>query len=232
MMKEFSKSQIDRLGDRLRKGEITDEDLRILDEYRESFTKAYKVVINSLRAELASEPAGRPAKSTTSIVDKLARESIRLSQIQDIAGCRLIVADIFGQETTLTKLRQVFERSTVIDRRKIPSHGYRAVHIVADVSGKLIEIQIRTQLQQLWAELCENFADAIDPAIKYGSGDPDILDMLSNASQNIAKYESLLTEIAGSTDERNATAFLDGKQVLEKLYHLLNDMKNLIDRIK
>jgi ppGpp synthetase/RelA/SpoT-type nucleotidyltranferase len=34
----------------------------------------------------------------------------------------------------------------VIDRRINPSHGYRAVHIIAKVSGMPIEIQVRTSL--------------------------------------------------------------------------------------
>ncbi|GAC1306974.1 MAG: hypothetical protein NVSMB21_10350 [Vulcanimicrobiaceae bacterium] len=39
----------------------------------------------------------RTAKSTSSIVAKLQRESTRLSQIQDIAGCRIVVPTIAAQ---------------------------------------------------------------------------------------------------------------------------------------
>lgn len=101
MAKELSKTQVDRLGDRLRKGDITEDDLRLLDRYRRSFSEAYDSVVHAVRKELALEPIGRPAKSTTSISDKLRRESIRLSQIQDIAGCRLIVADIATQDSVV-----------------------------------------------------------------------------------------------------------------------------------
>jgi ppGpp synthetase/RelA/SpoT-type nucleotidyltranferase len=149
MAGELSKTQIDRLGDRLKKGNISDDDLRLLDQYRRSFTDAYEIVAGTIRKELALEPTGRPAKSTTSITDKLRRESIRLTQIQDIAGCRLIVVDIANQELVVQSLKGLFEHTTVIDRRKQPSHGYRAVHMVVHYSGKLIEIQVRTSLQQL-----------------------------------------------------------------------------------
>jgi len=91
---EISKTQIDRLGERLKKGNITEEALRLLDEYRRSFTKAYETVVGIIRNEVTLEPTGRPAKSTSSISDKLRREHIRLTQIQDIAGCRLVVTDI------------------------------------------------------------------------------------------------------------------------------------------
>src|SRR6185295_11287916 len=74
---EFTKSKIDRLGDRLRKGDISEADLRLLDAYRRSFAEASEHVFAQIRDRLGMEPTGRPAKSTTSISDKLRRESIR-----------------------------------------------------------------------------------------------------------------------------------------------------------
>ncbi len=94
----ISNTKIDRLGDRLRKGNLTDADLRLLDDYRRSFTAAYEVVAAAIRGQLQLEPTGRPAKSTSSITEKLRRESIRLTQIQDIAGCRLSVPKTVDQE--------------------------------------------------------------------------------------------------------------------------------------
>jgi putative GTP pyrophosphokinase len=102
---EFSRSQIDRLGDRLRKDTYTDADLRLLDSYRRSFTEASEHVVKEIRDRLGLEPTARPAKSKISIADKLRRESIRLSQIQDIAGCRLTVADIFTQNEVVAQLK-------------------------------------------------------------------------------------------------------------------------------
>ena len=156
METEISKTQIDRLGDRLRKGNITDSDLRLLDEYRLSFTVAYGIVAEGIRGQLNLEPTGRPAKSTTSIAEKLRRESIRLSQIQDIAGCRLIVSDTAEQDRVVVSLIELFRDNNIVDRRQTPSHGYRAVHVITRVNNKWVEIQIRTALQQLWAELSEN----------------------------------------------------------------------------
>ncbi|MDE2181227.1 MAG: hypothetical protein KGJ40_10350, partial [candidate division NC10 bacterium] len=72
----------------MREDSLTESDLRILDEYRRSFEGAYETVVRTLRDELHLEPTGRPAKSTSSLIEKLRRESIRLSQVQDIAGCR------------------------------------------------------------------------------------------------------------------------------------------------
>ena len=148
----------------MRKGEITDVDLRLLDEYRRSFTEVYGEVAGAVRRQLDLEPTGRPAKSTTSIAEKLRRESIRLSQIQDIAGCRLVVQDPVEQDLIVISLAELFPNISVVDRRLKPSHGYRAVHVIVKVDQKAVEIQIRTRLQQLWAELSEKLSDVIDPA--------------------------------------------------------------------
>lgn len=195
-MTEISKSQIDRLGDRLKKGSISDDDLRLLDKYRRSFSVAYDTVVGIIRNELALEPTGRPAKSTTSISDKLRRESIRLTQIQDIAGCRLIVDNISNQEEVVNSLKTIFENVSVIDRRSQPSHGYRAVHVVVVSNGKSIEIQIRTSLQHLWAELSEKFSDIVNPAIKYGGGDADTQAFLLKASHLVSQHELLEVDFA------------------------------------
>ncbi|HVS80126.1 MAG TPA: RelA/SpoT domain-containing protein [Pyrinomonadaceae bacterium] len=186
---DLTKSQVDRLGDRLRKGDISDDDLRLLDSYRRSFSDAYEDVVGQIRDRLELEPTGRPAKSTTSIVEKLSRESIRLSQMQDIAGCRLIVSDIATQDEVVRRVTELFHKSILVDRREQPSHGYRAVHLIAHMNGKLIEIQVRTLLQHLWAELSEKLSDVVDKAIKYGGGERDIASPLLTVSENIKSFE-------------------------------------------
>jgi putative GTP pyrophosphokinase len=189
MTSPFSKTQIDRLGDRLKKGGVQDEDLIFLDVYRRSFTEGYEFVVDKIRDDLKLEPTGRPAKSTTSITDKLRRESIRLTQIQDIAGCRLTVSDIINQDSVVGSLLNLFENVSVVDRREKPSHGYRAMHIIVNSFGKNIEVQVRTALQHLWAELSEKLSDVKDPSIKYGGGEPQMQTLLQEMSLIIFKHE-------------------------------------------
>src|SRR5947209_266718 len=107
---ELSKSQVNRLGDRLRKGDIREEDLRLLDSYRRSFTDTYETVVGRIRDQLKLEPTGRPAKSTTSIVEKLRREKTRLSQMQDIAGCRIITTTLAQQDDAVARLAEIFDQ--------------------------------------------------------------------------------------------------------------------------
>src|SRR5262245_850816 len=169
-MMSVSISQINQLGERLRKAESPSEgDLRLLNDYRLSFDQAYQAVVNRIRS-LELQVTGRPAKTTYSIVQKLQRERTRLSRMQDIAGCRIVVEGVMAQEETILLLRREFPAAKVSDRRLNPSHGYRAVHLIVTIREKPVEIQIRTKLQHLWAEYSEKCADVVDPALKYGGG--------------------------------------------------------------
>ncbi len=194
-MATLSKTQIDRLGDRLKKGSPGEEETRLLEEYRGSFGDACDSVIKDIREQLQLEPTGRPAKTIPSIIQKLRRESIRLSQIQDIAGCRVVVADTTKQDAVVTSIRSLFPGATIVDRRLNPSHGYRAVHLVARISEKLVEIQVRTELQHLWAELSERCSDVYDPGLKYGVGDPQSLTFLKDTSEYVAQIENIEKDI-------------------------------------
>lgn len=111
--------------------------------------------------------------------------------MQDIAGCRLVVQDVLAQNQVVERLRNALPKAVVVDRREKPSFGYRAVHIIATARDKQIEIQIRTELQHLWAQLSEKLSDAVDPAIKYGGGDSEIQEHLSGSSTGVAALEDL-----------------------------------------
>ena len=139
----------------MRAGSFTEDDLRMLDEYRRSFAPAFKLVFEALQ-QLSLAPTGRPEKSRTSLSGKLLRESARLSQVQDIAGCRVVVRSVVQQDDVIARLSSAFERLFVVDRRVQPSHGYRAVHAMVSVQGRTIEVQVRTELQHQWAEVSES----------------------------------------------------------------------------
>src|SRR5438552_3337035 len=66
--------------------------------------------------------------------------------------------------------------------REQPSHGYRAVHVIPVVEGRPIEIQVRTYLQQRWAEVSEKYSDVVDPALKYGGGPEEARSLLADVA--------------------------------------------------
>lgn len=113
---------------------------------------------------------------------------MRLTQMQDIAGCRVVVADVTSQSRLVAGLSGLFE-ATVIDRRGEPSHGYRAVHVVVRCKGRPVEVQVRTDLQHGWAELSEKLADTFGISVKYGGGPASIRRTLDSLSSLIAQFE-------------------------------------------
>ncbi len=226
--KSLSKTQIDKLGERLKKAEHSEDDLRLLDGYRSLFAAAYELALETIH-KLGEFPTGRVAKTTQSISAKLRRESLRLSQMQDIAGCRIIVPDIAAQNQLVAALKSNFPLHTLFDRREKSSHGYRAVHLVVQVLGLPVEIQVRTTLQQSWAELCEKAADKIDSEIKYGGGPGEWKEILEVCSNWIFEHEKC--EIVYIELEAKAIAASDKlKQSILAKYVLVRECLDLTVR--
>jgi len=175
--------------------------MRALDTFRLSFAAACDQASHELK-KLGLKPVSRPAKSTASIIAKLNRERGRLSKMQDIAGCRVEVDNIAQQDRVVQDIIAKFPDAVEYDRRQKPSHGYRAVHLVVDINGFLVEIQVRTSLQHGWASAVESLADRIDPDIKYGGGPEFARDVLIKASDAVAKFERIEISL-GDLHERS-----------------------------
>ncbi|MBW8311752.1 MAG: RelA/SpoT domain-containing protein [Rhizobium sp.] len=168
-----------------------------MDAFRRSYASAYEYTVGVIRDELRVAPTGRPAKSTSAIRDKLHRSSTRLSQMQDIAGCRLVVGNRRQQDALVARITELFPGSTVVDRRERPSNGYRAVHVIVWLQDKAVEVQVRTEPQHAWAEYAEKLADTIDPALKYGSG-PENQRSILHALSTVAHFvEQIELEVEG-----------------------------------
>ena len=107
---------------------------------------------------------------------------------------RVIVENVEAQDRIVEALTGLFGHAHVADRRVKPSHGYRAVHVIVMLVGKAIEIQVRTQMQHLWAELSEKLSDMIDPSVKYGGGGEEVQQALAQISALVAEIEALEVE--------------------------------------
>jgi putative GTP pyrophosphokinase len=179
---QISKSQLDKLGSRLRNSpEPNDDDLILLDRYRQRFVLINDIIVAKLR-DLTDFAVESRHKSVPSIVAKLRRrQPARLSAIQDLAGARIIVPGLHAQDDFVQKLVGLYPESTVDDKRVRPTFNYRAIHVV--VSAPLpYEVQIRTELQHVWAELSERLADRYGFELKYGGGPPNITRALAEYS--------------------------------------------------
>ena len=175
MPRSTSTAQINALGDRLRRAaRPSGADLEQLQRVRADYDAPLADVEQHLR-RLGLHPTSR-LKTVGTIVDKLKRERTRLSKMQDIAGVRIVVNGCLEEQNPVVqRIAADFAGSKVIDRRGTPSHGYRAVHIIVEEGGCPVEIQVRTEFQDGWAQLMELAADAFGRQIRYGQS-PDLPD--------------------------------------------------------
>lgn len=168
----MTKGEVNRLGDRLRaSSDIDPEDLELLQVLRRDYEAALHRAQEKIGIELEglAVPTSR-LKTVQTLVGKLRREQrMNLSQVQDVAGVRVVCEMTIDEQTRMAeRVGALFEDSKTIDRRAKPSFGYRAVHVVAKVDGLLVEVQVRTVMQDRWAQIVERMADYWGRQIRYG----------------------------------------------------------------
>ena len=195
-MAQLSRSQIDRLGERLRLGDPSRDDIEQYIQYRDDHEPALAAVMRVVRSATA-DPLSARLKTPDAVIAKLKRQSSRLSQIQDIAGCRVMVPDRIEQDTIATKIAKLFfANARFSDTRDAPHVGYRAVHaVVRAPDGHSVEIQLRTELEDVWAQLSEKFADAIGSEVKYGGGPDWVRELLASLSEQGAEIDRLVANL-------------------------------------
>ncbi len=200
----MSRSAVDRLGKRLAtEGEIDDADYELLIEVLTAYQQALQETQERLH-RLGYSPTSR-TKTTSVLVDKLRREHSSLKSVQDIAGTRIICADRDEQNDIVQSVVTCFadggREPKVKDRRDEPSHGYRAVHVVVTVQDLPVEIQIRTERQDTWAQIVESLGDRWGRQIRYGEGpaEPD-RPIVPGASVTRAKLWTLVQGMSDRTD--------------------------------
>jgi ppGpp synthetase/RelA/SpoT-type nucleotidyltranferase len=140
----------------------------------------------------ATSLVGRPLKTRSAIVAKLVREKSRLARIQDIAGTRIVVPTLAEQDAVLTAALAQFgsDASVVKDTRKDgDALGYRALHVVVQMDGRLAEIQIRTATQASWAQIVEILDEQGKTDLKHGNGPAETLEWLRQASDALRRVD-------------------------------------------
>jgi hypothetical protein len=175
-----SREEINRLGRRLATDSpISDDDLHALEELAACHMMALELArprLDDLAECVGSAPLHitHRAKTTQTILEKLRRESgMNLARVQDLAGIRVVgIMSLEVQDQVTNEIALRFpadpREAKIVDRRAETSHGYRAVHLVVSLDGVSIEIQVRTVLQHLWANLMERLADRLGRQIRYG----------------------------------------------------------------
>jgi ppGpp synthetase/RelA/SpoT-type nucleotidyltranferase len=189
----LSRSQVDRAGEILRAwtlegllaGPAEQDASRIVNAYRSEFKSPLRSVVMGLRSAVRTAGVevvvAERLKRQPRLVGKLIRfPNIRLTQMQDVAGCRAILPNLAAVDEVRRRIeRQKSEIVKVNDYNTTPrSSGYRAVHIVVRRDGALVEIQLRTASQQRWAMLVEDLDATYRFQLKDENGPEEVLEYL------------------------------------------------------
>lgn len=217
--KGHSKSKIDLAGDILidesSSPEKKEKYLEILDNWRA--IHRYPMHIFKKRLKRVSEKIDKEAlavqrlKRLPSIIEKLQRRyygnkpTMKLSQMQDIAGCRVVMPNVeFARKLYKEgyirgdlKHKKVNEKDYITNPK---DDGYRSIHLIykyksdkerkKDYNGLLVEVQIRSKLQHLWATAIETVDFFTRQAIKSNEGQKEWMNFFRLVSSAFAIMEN------------------------------------------
>lgn len=174
-------------------------------------------------------------KRLDSIIGKLSRESgMDLWRMQDLGGCRVVlptVEDVYKFADSFMKSRIRHEYKRTYDYIATPKRsGYRSLHLVYQYhsdktetynKNMLIEIQIRTHLQHIWATALETMGLFTKQALKAGQGDEHIKRFFVLVSSLFALREGYPVVLGTLADEKELISEIeqinDQHHVLETL---------------
>jgi len=188
-------------------------------------------------------------KRVSSILKKLKRKyhnnkpTMKLTQMQDIAGCRVVMSNITLARELYTKYyhngdlkhKKVNEKDYISNPK---SDGYRSIHLIYKYisdkgkdkyNGLLVEVQIRSKLQHLWATAVETVDFFTRQAIKSNQGEENWKIFFKLISSAFAKFEK--SPIIYGTPENEKELYLQIKQK-EKELQVIKKMKHWTESIK
>jgi putative GTP pyrophosphokinase len=148
-------------------------------------------------------------KRWTTIIDKLAREpKMQVTQMQDIGGVRALLPSLPHIYAVSRRLRKTWTIVRVRDYIAEPKpSGYRALHLIVRRGGYPVEVQLRTVLQDAWANQVEEDGRQIGVGLKFGAGATDIHAYylaVSDAFALLDLGEALPEELETALNERYA----------------------------
>lgn len=205
-----SKSQVNKAGRIIR-----DVGSRRLDPYDPRLEWAFDVLVayraahqyplvkasNGLRSILRTEQipgqVSQRLKRIPTIWEKLHREpNMQLARMQDIGGCRAVLASLDELRVVERRLRKNRPPARVSDYILAPrTSGYRALHLVVmyedrDRMERAVEVQLRTQVMHDWAFSIEQLGGRIGDELKSGIGPAPVLDFLRAVAEAMAMEEA------------------------------------------
>lgn len=216
---KYTKAEVNRAGGLLTRSATSEdqitEALEILDNWRAAHSypmHVFKIRLkNAAQAVDAGSLTVQRLKRVPAILRKLQRRynghppTMTLSQMQDIAGCRAVLANVALARKLYEKYYlkgdlkhyRVGIKDYITNPKK---DGYRSIHLIykyiSDKEGKkgyntlLVEIQIRSRLQHLWATAIETVDFFTRQAIKSNEGQEDWMEFFRLVSSAFARMEN------------------------------------------
>lgn len=219
---EYSKMQIINAGKTLRHPDdhsFTEfaQARTVVDNWRASHAYPLHVIYMFLRGKFPDDRyvVAERLKRLSSIISKLKREPrMNLWTMQDLGGCRVVVPKIEDVEDAIDRIKSSRIRHELKRERdyiELPKpSGYRGVHLVYRFHSDkretynrnmLIEVQVRTYLQHLWATAVEAMGLITKQALKASIGDDQTLRFFAGVSSLFALEEGCPT-VPGQSSER------------------------------
>lgn len=196
----LSKRKIDLIGSKLKLSEpLGAVELQQLVEWRNSSSTILDYYYSKLKSKITNNDIvaiAKRLKRIESIQIKLERfPTMRLSTLQDVAGLRVIFNDNIALDIAYTKIRGLTSRNILkrLDdyHSKPKEDGYRGIHLVyKNELSNLIEIQLRTKLEHVWATAVETYGELQNTSFKTGQGDNDWKDFFKLLSSYFAIKEN------------------------------------------
>lgn len=180
--------ELNALGRRLAAGDPSREDLDAFQAYRRTFREVLDLVeaeLWNLAPGVHALQIGARRKAASSVIPKLRRKpDVRLAEMQDIAGARIVVPSLVEVDAVHSQI-DAGQVEWVSDyRERAVKYGYRALHVVLQpIAGKLVELQIRTQVQNEWANTSEFLAHRFGLPVKSGRGPKFVHEALQELSR-------------------------------------------------
>lgn len=240
---EWSKGQMNRIGDALEGKRELDKDLfqQITLWHEDLLAELYLVAMPVLEKRVAAHTEflrvgqighdivySSRIKNEDTIVEKLSRLKTDLARVQDFAGARF---DIDCSPATQRRVADDLALAlkelscSVVTKPYLEKsqYGYRAVHLhVTSVAGRL-ELQIRNKFQAEWANTFELLADLEGREIRYGqSSKKDSVNKLIKSLQDVSDAVYLLGEKEDELDLQVQQA----ERLVEENLHLDQESLN------
>jgi len=254
---KYSKKKTDLAGKILSKNKISEDEkndaIEILSNWRAAHS--YPMHIFKKRLKRVSEKIDKTSlsaqrlKRVPSIIKKLNRKydgkktTMKLTQMQDIAGCRAVMKNVKLAKELYTdhyikgdlKHKRVNEKDYITYPKE---DGYRSIHLIYKYfsdKGKsiyndlLVEVQIRSKLQHIWATAVETVGFFTGQAIKSNEGEKDWNEFFRLVSSAFARIENCPT--VANTPNNEKELYLQIKKK-EKELNVITKMRNWTSSIK